>query len=72
MGNTAKGRRIKQEWFEFIFRKAKESGTILDKKKLLASYAIENFSTQKYGQEFLDMFEMADKIMIRGNEIHIL
>ena len=71
MGGTEKSRRQKQEWFSAAFKQAKEEGRLLSKKKLLALFALNNFSTEWTGETILNSFRAAGMIEVIGDEIEV-
>lgn len=69
---TEKTRRQKIEWMTHAiqsFYSAKPNETI-DKSKLLAEFALQNFSTTRTGAEILKLLETTKRIKIKGGEIH--
>ena len=68
---TEKTRREKIEWmknFIAVFFREKP-GEVIDRKKLLAMFALENYSSERVGQEILKLLDRTDYIQLEGDEI---
>lgn len=59
----------KQEWFTERFNKARIKGISLSRKRLLAAFILDNFSSMKTAKEILNSYELMGIIKIKDNEV---
>ena len=56
-------------WFRERFELMNQRNIILNQKKLLAQFCLDNASTERKGKELLKIFETAGEIRLFGGEI---
>lgn len=68
---TQQSRRTKIAWFEAYLSKFIQSDEhdYMDKDKLLATFAIDNISTERTAREILNLFIRTGKVKLEGNKI---
>lgn len=67
---TAKTRREKQAWIEMVLSMAvKGKKEPLSKKKLLAEFSLQMFSSRRTGLEILKAMEASERIKIEGDNV---